>query len=54
VSLDQLRSKDFGRSLVDQASIIMLDPPMHDRLRKLVNRAFTPRRIADGSRSCSA
>jgi cytochrome P450 len=47
VSLDQLRSKDFGRSLVDQASIIMLDPPMHDRLRKLVNRAFTPRRIAE-------
>ena len=27
VSLDQLRSKDFGRALVDQASIIMLDPP---------------------------
>jgi cytochrome P450 len=33
--------------MVDQASIIMLDPPMHDRLRKLVNRAFTPRRIAE-------
>ena len=47
VSLDQLRRKDFGRALVDQASIIMLDPPMHDRLRKLVNRAFTPRRIAE-------
>ena len=47
VSLDQLRSKDYGRAMVDNASIIMLDPPMHDRLRKLVNRAFTPRRIAE-------
>ena len=47
VSLDQLRSDQFGRAMTDNASIIMMDPPMHDRLRKLVNRAFTPRRIAD-------
>ena len=47
VSLDQLRSQEFGKAMVDNASIIMMDPPMHDRLRKLVNRAFTPRRIAD-------
>jgi len=46
VSLDQLRSDAFG-SMTDMASIIMMDPPMHDRMRKLVNRAFTPRRIAD-------
>ncbi len=27
--------------------MIFQDPPRHDRLRKLVNRAFTPRRIAE-------
>lgn len=47
VSLDQLRSSAFG-DLVDAiGSMIMMDPPMHDRMRKLVNRAFTPRRIAE-------
>ncbi len=25
-------------------SIIMMDPPDHDRMRKLVSRVFTPRR----------
>jgi cytochrome P450 len=47
VSLDQLRSAAFGELAVGFASMIMLDPPEHDRMRKLVNRAFTPRRIAE-------
>jgi cytochrome P450 len=47
VSLAQLRSSSFG-DIADQiGSMIMMDPPMHERMRKLVNRAFTPRRIAD-------
>jgi cytochrome P450 len=48
VSLDQLRSATFGNVAASgSASIIMMDPPMHERMRKLVNRAFTPRRIAE-------
>ncbi len=46
VTLDQLRSAAFGEVVGDAASIIMMDPPEHERMRKLVSRAFTPRRIA--------
>ena len=46
VTLDQLRSASFAESPEAIGSIIMMDPPQHDRLRKLVNRAFTNRRIA--------
>jgi cytochrome P450 len=46
VTLDQLRSADFGAAAEAIGSIIMMDPPQHERVRKLVSRAFTPRRIA--------
>ncbi|MGH8010256.1 MAG: cytochrome P450, partial [Candidatus Binatia bacterium] len=32
--------------LADASVIVMVDPPVHTRLRKLANRAFTPRIIA--------
>jgi cytochrome P450 len=46
VTLDQLRSAAFGEVVREVGSIIMMDPPRHDRMRRLVSRAFTPRRIA--------
>ncbi|MEZ5179841.1 MAG: cytochrome P450 [Acidimicrobiales bacterium] len=46
VTLDQLRSAAFGKVVESTGSILMMDPPRHERMRKLVNRAFTPRRIA--------
>lgn len=47
VTLDQLRSRDFQAVTGSIESMIMMDPPMHDRMRKLVSRAFTPRRVAE-------
>ncbi|HEX7135370.1 MAG TPA: cytochrome P450 [Iamia sp.] len=47
VTLDQLRSAAFGEVVDQVASIIMMDPPLHERMRRLVSRAFTPRRIAE-------
>jgi cytochrome P450 len=46
VTLDQLRSAAFGEVVGEMGSIIMMDPPRHDRMRRLISRAFTPRRIA--------
>jgi len=47
LTLAQLTSAEFGDVVDHIGSMIMMDPPMHDRMRKLVNRAFTPRRIAE-------
>jgi cytochrome P450 len=43
VTIDQLTDPD---NPAGGQSIIMMDPPDHDRLRKLVSRVFTPRAIA--------
>ena len=43
VTLDMLMTD----TVVEHAPMIFTDPPEHDALRKLVSRAFTPRRIAD-------
>jgi cytochrome P450 len=42
LTLDQLTEPGADYS---HQSIIMMDPPEHDRMRKLVSRAFTPRAI---------
>ena len=39
---------------IDHPSMIFMDPPEHDRLRQLVSRAFTPRRIRDLESSVTA
>ncbi len=38
---------DRGREIAAQDSILYLDPPRHGDYRKLVSRAFTPRRVAE-------
>jgi cytochrome P450 len=47
LNLAQLTSGHFAGVSDASGMMIMMDPPMHERLRKLVNRAFTPRRIAE-------
>ncbi len=44
LTIDQLTDPD---SPVRGTSIIMMDPPEHDLMRKLVSRVFTPRAVAD-------
>ncbi|GAB3013781.1 cytochrome P450 [Mycobacterium bourgelatii] len=43
-SLDQVKSDEMH--VRDLKLIIMMDPPEHERMRKLISRAFTPRVIA--------
>lgn len=44
VTLEQVKAKES--QFPDAKIIISLDPPEHERLRKLVNRVFTPRAVA--------
>jgi cytochrome P450 len=44
LTLDQLTDPNASTR---GTSIIMMDPPEHDRMRKLVSRVFTPRAMAD-------
>ena len=47
LTLEQLTDPSFHEHFASQSdSIIMMDPPRHTRLRKLVSRVFTPRQIA--------
>jgi cytochrome P450 len=43
LTIDQLTDPNSG---IKGTSIIMMDPPEHDRMRKLVSRVFTPRAMA--------
>jgi cytochrome P450 len=43
VSLDRSTQKDPSET----ASFLAMDPPRHDRMRALVARGFTPKRVAD-------
>jgi cytochrome P450 len=43
LTIDQLTDPDNSMS---GSSMIMMDPPEHDRLRKLVSRVFTPRAVS--------
>src|SRR4029078_850434 len=45
VTLDMVKAAAKGESPIGKI-IISLDPPEHERMRKLVNRVFTPRAVA--------
>jgi cytochrome P450 len=45
ITLDQLAAEGLGD--LAMSSIIFMDPPEHERLRKLVSRVFTPKAVAE-------
>ena len=46
ITLDMVKANDLAKlSMPTGKLIIMMDPPEHERMRKLVNRVFTPRAI---------
>jgi cytochrome P450 len=45
ITLDQLADDAMGA--LAMSSIIFMDPPDHERLRKLVSRVFTPKAVAE-------
>ena len=45
VTLDMVKAAASGEGGVMGKIIISLDPPEHERMRKLVNRVFTPRAV---------
>ena len=44
ITLDMVKAADL--TMPSGKLIIMMDPPEHERMRKLVNRVFTPRAVA--------
>ena len=44
VTLDMVKAAAQGEAPIGKI-IISLDPPEHERMRKLVNRVFTPRAV---------
>ena len=53
-SFSSVRSLDGSDPSAKTPMIVIMDPPRHDELRSLLNRAFTPRRIADLERRIRA
>ena len=45
VTLDMVKAAASGEAGIMGKIIISLDPPEHERMRKLVNRVFTPRAV---------
>src|SRR6266498_3873253 len=45
VPKEMAEGADFER--LNQGNLLQMDPPLHNKMRKLVSRAFTPKVVAD-------